>query len=133
MKSHATKLGLLAGAALLCGSLLPLSAKAQGAEQQIQVIQVDVIHVSNGHRASKIVGSSIINANNETIGKVDDVIVSDAGEVPYAVISVGGFLGIGDKLVVVPFEVLQFGEKTMLPGATKDELKALPEFKYASK
>ena len=47
-------------------------------------------------------------------------------------LSVGGFLGMGTKYVVVPYSSLQVRDKKMmLPGATKDSLKALPEFKYA--
>jgi hypothetical protein len=46
---------------------------------------------------------------------------------------VGGFLGLGTKYVVVPFMSLKIIDKKMvLPGGTKDALKALPEFKYAS-
>ena len=49
------------------------------------------------------------------------------------VLSVGGFLGIGDKLIALPYEQMRTdGKKIVLPGATKDSLKALPEFKYAS-
>ena len=48
--------------------------------------------------------------------------------------SVGGFLSIGTKYVVVPFTSLQVIDKRMvLRGATKDALKALPEFKYNGK
>ncbi len=47
-------------------------------------------------------------------------------------LSVGGFLGLGDRLVVVPYDSLKMAaNKIMLPGATKEALKALPEFKYA--
>jgi hypothetical protein len=47
------------------------------------------------------------------------------------VLSVGGFLGVGTKYVVVPYSSLQVHDKKMiLPGATKDSLKALPEFRY---
>jgi hypothetical protein len=49
------------------------------------------------------------------------------------VLSVGGFLGMGTKLIVLPYEQLKATEnKLVLPGATKDALKDLPEFKYAS-
>jgi hypothetical protein len=48
-------------------------------------------------------------------------------------LSVGGFLGLGTKYVIVPFGSLQMQDKKIvLPGATKDALKALPEFKYSS-
>ena len=44
----------------------------------------------------------------------------------------GGFLGIGDKLVVLPYEQLKaMDRKIVMPGATKDALKDLPTFKYA--
>ena len=48
-------------------------------------------------------------------------------------LSVGGFLGVGDRLVVLPYEQMKTdGKKIVLAGATRDSLKALPEFKYAS-
>ena len=52
----------------------------------------------------------------------------------YVVLSVGGFLGVGNKLVALPYEAIRkTDEKLIMPGATKDALKSLPEFKYASK
>ncbi len=50
----------------------------------------------------------------------------------YAILSVGGFLGMGTHLVAVPFSEIRIVQKEMqLPDATKDSLEALPEFKYA--
>ena len=55
------------------------------------------------------------------------------GKQPYAVLSIGGFLGIGTRLVVVPYDLLKFANnKVILPGGTKEGLKMLPEFKYAT-
>jgi hypothetical protein len=51
----------------------------------------------------------------------------------FAVLQVGGFLGIGSHLVAVPYQALQVSEapaKILLPGASKEALKNLPEFKY---
>ena len=88
---------------------------------------------SAGYRASKVIGSSVVNDANETIGTVDDLLVSRDGKQPYAVLSIGGFLGMGNRLVVVPYETLKFADKkVMLPGGTKEGLKMLPEFKYAT-
>jgi len=95
---------------------------------------MDPITLSQGHRASKIVGSSVVNENDQTIGKIDDLIVGNADRGAYAVISVGGFLGIDAKLVAVPFSQLRISgdqKSFTYPGATKDQLKSLPEFKYA--
>jgi PRC-barrel domain protein len=75
----------------------------------------------------------VVNDANETIGKVDDIIVG-TNKMPYVVLSVGGFLGVGNKLIVLPYESLSTtGDKLTMPGATKEALKALPEFNYASK
>jgi hypothetical protein len=86
-----------------------------------------------GYRSSKVVGSSVVNDANETIGKIDDLLVSRDGKQPYAVLSIGGFLGMGTRLVVVPYDTPKFSDnKVMLPGGTKEGLKMLLEFKYAA-
>ncbi|MXP62436.1 PRC-barrel domain containing protein [Roseomonas sp. M0104] len=81
-------------------------------------------------RASKLIGADIYGADNKKIGEIDDLLVGNGGDMQ-AVISVGGFLGIGEKLVSVPYSDLQHGEHWMLPGANQDSLKNRPEFKYA--
>jgi hypothetical protein len=79
-----------------------------------------------------VVGSTVYNEANETVGTIDDLIVTPNERVPFAVLSVGGFLGMGTKYVVVPFSSLVVKDKKMVvPGATKDSLKSLPEFKYS--
>jgi sporulation protein YlmC with PRC-barrel domain len=95
-------------------------------------VKVDVAKIANGYRSTKIVGSDVVNDAGETIGKVDDLLVGRDDSVLYAIVSVGGFLGIGTKLVAVPFEQLQIGKDSLvLPGGTKDQLKSLPKFEYA--
>jgi sporulation protein YlmC with PRC-barrel domain len=61
-------------------------------------------------RASKLVGSNVYNQSGQTIGSVDDVLIGQDGKVSQAVVSVGGFLGIGGKLVAVPFGDFKFVE-----------------------
>ncbi|WP_068499405.1 PRC-barrel domain-containing protein [Magnetospirillum moscoviense] len=107
-------------------------AFAQGAPQVISAM--DVKSVAMGYRGTKIVGSSINNDKGETIGKIDDMIISKDQRALFAIISVGGYLGIGDKLIAVRYEDLhptKDDKGFSLPGATKDSLKALPEFVYA--
>jgi hypothetical protein len=114
-------------------ALLGAQAVAPGTPQTASVMKVDPASVATGYRVSKVVGSTVVNEANETVGTIDDLIVTPSEVVPYAVLSVGGFLGIGTKYVVVPYSALKMQDKKMvLPGATKDSLKALPEFKYAS-
>jgi len=113
---------------------MPMLVLAQGPPQTIQLTKVDVVKVATGYRASKVIGSSVVNENNDAVGKVDDIIIGEDGKSPFVVLSVGGFLGMGDKLVVLPYQQLKATEgRILLPGATKDALKDLPAFKYASK
>ena len=124
---------LLAGAAMISVILSFGSAGAQGTAQTVELVKVDVQTLAAGYRASKVIGSSVVNDANETIGKIDDLLVSSDGKRPYAVLSIGGFLGMGTHLVVVPYDTLRFADKkVMLPGGTKDGLRMLPEFKYAT-
>src|ERR1700684_242337 len=123
-------ISLLASAAVLAASLSG-AAFAQGAPQTVTLMKVDPTSLATGYRTSKVVGSTVVNEANETVGTIDDLIVTPNERVPFAVLSVGGFLGMGSRYVVVPFSSLQVKDKQMvLPGATKDSLKALPEFKY---
>jgi hypothetical protein len=108
-------------------------AHSQGAPQTVTLMKVDPQTLATGYRTSKVVGATVVNEANETVGAIDDLIVTPEGQTPYAVLSVGGFLGIGTKYVVLPFTSLKIVEKKIvLPGGTKDALEALPEYKYAS-
>src|SRR5271166_4136121 len=124
---------ILGSAAMISVAILSGGARAQGTPQTVELVKVDVQKLAAGYRASKVIGSSVVNDANETIGKIDDLLVSLDGKQPYAVLSVGGFLGMGTRLVVVPYDTLKFaGDKVTLPGGTKEGLKMLPEFKYAT-
>jgi hypothetical protein len=113
-------------------SVGPVSA--QGITQTVSIVRVDVQKLAAGYRASQIIGGSVLNQNDDKIGTVDDLIVEPSEKVPFAILSVGGFLGLGEHLVAVPFSNLRISaDKIVLPGATKDELKTLPEFEYAKK
>ena len=123
---------VLAGLAMLGTAALAAPAIAENVAQTIE--KVDVLKLSTGYRTSKIIGSSVVNDDNETIGKIDDLIVSpDDNKSAYVIISVGGWLGMGTHLVALPYSSLQVGSsKIALPGATKDGIKNLPEFKYST-
>jgi PRC-barrel domain len=74
---------------------------------------------------------SVVNDANETVGTVDDLIITPTGQAPYVILSVGGFLGMGTKYVALPFTTLKIVDKKVtLPGGTKDALQGLPDFKY---
>ena len=130
-------------------------------------------------RASKVVGVSVYNDNNESLGSINDLLMDNSGNIKAVVIGVGGFLGVGEHLVAIPFDKIKFvnepvaytgvagapnapgsrptpatttGAATTNPppaaattaksnpwypdhavfNATKDELKAMPEFRYST-
>jgi ribosomal 30S subunit maturation factor RimM len=125
-----------AAVAAITLSLAATPEFAQSASQTTAAITgVDSKDIAGGYRASKVIGSTVVNDHNETVGKIDDVIISGAGaKEPVAVLSVGGFLGMGSKLVAIPYKDLKPNPDKndfVLPGVTKDNLKSLPEFAYA--
>jgi len=122
----------LAGAAIVAAAVGG-TALSQGTPQTLSVMKVDPASLATGYRTSKVVGSTVVNETNETVGTIDDLIVTPGDKVPFAVLSVGGFLGMGTKFVVVPYNSLQVHDnKMVLAGATKESLKSLPEFKYSN-
>jgi len=109
----------------------PVSAVAQN----VVVIDVDVKEVAKGYRATELVGADVENSTGKTIGSIDDLIV-DREKVLFAILQVGGFLGIGGFLVAIPYNSLQVsadGSKIVLAQGSKEELQKLPEFKYEGK
>jgi hypothetical protein len=128
-------------------------------------------------RTSKVVGLNVYNDQNQSIGSINDLLTDKTGNIKAAVLSVGGFLGMGSRYVAIPFEKLKFatepvaytGASNTMPAkpasnsttgsasgtgsgqgqpaaikpnpwypdhavfnATKDELQAMPEFKYTT-
>jgi hypothetical protein len=100
--------------------------------QAMRLVVVDVQAVAEGYRVSKLMGSTVVNDHKDEIGTIDDIVVS-RDRVLFAILQVGGFLGLGGRLVAVPYKDLVLDDpsgKIVLPGASRDELKKLPEFQY---
>ena len=63
-------------------------------------------------RASKIIGTNVKNKSNEDLGSINDIVIDARdGRVAYAAVSMGGFLGVGDKLFAVPWEAIECREE----------------------
>jgi sporulation protein YlmC with PRC-barrel domain len=170
----------LAGSALLAGVAFAQSPTATtDSTKPAPAAASDSSSQFHGNwRASKVVGLNVYNDNNESVGSINDLLMEKGGGIKAVVIGVGGFLGVGEHLVAVPFEKVKFvnepvaytgmsGGGTSTGGArpstnttgsstttgaaptttakpnpwypdhavysaTKDELKAMPEFKYAT-
>ena len=81
--------------------------------------------------ASEIKGTKVTNFQNQEIGDIDEVLIEpDMGQVRFAVLSVGGFLGIGSTKVAVPWQAFQIvnerGRMKYLLDATKERLEKAP-------
>ena len=83
--------------------------------------------------ASNIIGSTVKNLQGETLGTITDLTLSN-DRVTFAVISHGGILGIGDKLIPVPMNALKIADdKSVLLDISKEKLATAPNFEKNAK
>jgi sporulation protein YlmC with PRC-barrel domain len=86
-------------------------------------------------RASKLIGTNVTNAANESVGEINDVVLGKDGKVAAVIIAVGGFLGMGEREVAISYSGLKFARDSsnrdvITVNATKDQLKAAPAWKW---
>jgi hypothetical protein len=88
-------------------------------------------------RSSKLVGTSVTGSNNQNIGEINDLLVDSSGTVKAVVVGVGGFLGVGEKDVAIPFNAIKITRKSgddaidkITVSYTKQQLNDAPSFKY---
>ena len=124
-----------AAALALCATLAGAASGQQdnrtpvAGRSTLGTTKMDVI--AEGWRASKLIGAGVYNDANQKVGKIGDLIIAPDGSISVAVLDVGGFLGVGSRHVAIPVEQFsQISPRIVLPGATKEALKQLPEFKY---
>lgn len=110
----------------------PVAPPVAGA-QIIGISISELAEVIEGYSVKKkLMGQTVFNDKNQKVGKVDDLIISAKKTVVYAIIGAGGFLGIARHDVAIPFGQLKLEkDKIVLPGATKEAVKAMPPFLYA--
>ena len=81
--------------------------------------------------ASTLTGDRVVNQINEDLGKIEDLMIDTVnGRIAYAVLSFGGFLGMGDKLFAVPWGALALDQenKCFVLNVSKEALKEAPGF-----
>jgi sporulation protein YlmC with PRC-barrel domain len=170
----------LAGSALLASVAFAQTPAATTDRPNMAAATASDSSFQGDWRTSKVVGLSVYNDKNESLGSINDLLTDQSGSIKAVVIGVGGFLGVGEHLVAVPFDKIKFVNEPIVytgvaggqneprsrppspatttgaatssnaPGmpaasvsnpwypdhalfnATKDELKAMPEFKYAT-
>ncbi|WP_051678909.1 PRC-barrel domain-containing protein [Xanthobacter sp. 91] len=93
--------------------------------------------MADQHMASNLIGSAVRGPADENLGDINDLLIDRSGNVAAVVIGVGGFLGIGEKDVAVPFQSVEVnrvdGKDRLVLRKTKDELKNAPTFTEADK
>src|SRR5579872_3232166 len=125
-----------AAAGALCALMLTLSATgAQQAPTEAKATTalpgIDAAALAQSARASKLIGSKVYKGD-AAIGQIEDVLVElDHGTAPAIILSVGGFLGVGEKLVAVPVSQIKLGsEAKFVTDLTKDQLTKAPAFVF---
>jgi sporulation protein YlmC with PRC-barrel domain len=86
-------------------------------------------------RSSKLVGTTVYNKANENIGEVADIVIGSDGAVSAVIVSVGGFLGVGEKHVAMPFKALKASRNesnslTLSVDTSKEKLTSMPAYTY---
>ncbi len=114
----------------------PAASEAAPAAPLAPGVAVDQSEVSaDGQIASNIIGETVYNStadDAQTVGNVNDLVISKDGMVEAIVIGVGGFLGIGEKDVAIDYKTIDWaerdGDRWIVIEATADQLKELPDF-----
>lgn len=130
--SHSSWTALaLAGALCVVG---PAAAQVAGGSTTVGVTVVESTQLAMGWSVKKsLMGKTVYNDADQKIGKVDDLIISPDKSVSYLIIGAGGFIGLGRHDVAVPVaKIEERGGRLVMPGATKDTIKAMPAFQYVS-
>lgn len=117
----------------LIPALIPVASAAEAAVPA--KMSSAATEVSPSSRASKIIGTNLKNANDETVGEIEDLIVDlKSGDVLGVVVSSGGFLGVADTLTSLPSSALRYDAKNdvYLTALTKEQLQQAPNFKKSA-
>jgi len=100
----------LAGSMLLASAAFAAETTSSDTATRTQAAATDS-SFQGTWRASKVVGLNVYNDQNENVGSINDLLMDKSGSIKAAVISVGGFLGMGSRLVALPYEKLKFSDQ----------------------
>ncbi len=112
----------------------PAAAQVAGGTTTTGVTITESTLLAHGWSVKKtLLGKTIYNEEGKKIGKVEDLIVAPDKSVSYVIVGAGGFVGIGRHDVAVPVsDIREQGDRLVMAGVTKDMVKAMPEFTYAT-
>ena len=116
------------------GNVGPVSAQVAGGTTTVEASITESTRLAMGWSVKKtLMGKTIYNDAGVKVGKVEDLIISPDKNVSYVIVGAGGFVGIGRHDVAVPVAQIQDkAGKLVMAGATKESIKAMPGFTYAS-
>ena len=128
-----TALATLTVIAALC-SATTASAQVAGGTTTIESTVTASTRLAMGWSVKKtLLGKTVYNDAGQKVGKVEDLIISPDKDVSYVIVGAGGFVGIGRHDVAVPVSQIQDkAGKLVMAGATKDSIKGMATFTYAS-
>lgn len=131
-----TRKRFIASLVFCCAAFTAGAAHAQvaGSSTTLGVTTTEVTQVALGWSAKKnLLGKTVYNDSGDKVGSVQDLIIAPDKNVSYIIIGTGGFIGLGRHDVAIPVaQVSEQNGRLVMPRATKDLLKAMPEFEYAS-
>jgi sporulation protein YlmC with PRC-barrel domain len=116
----------------------PMNSPAAGAQMNgTQSTAFVQDQKSTDWRSSKLVGTNVYGQDNTKIGDINDILIGSGGNVQAVVVGVGGFLGVGEKNVAIPFDALSITRKAnsttiekITVSYSKDDLKNAPKFAW---
>jgi sporulation protein YlmC with PRC-barrel domain len=129
------RLGLVAlSCVILLASAGDAAAQIAGSTR-LGVTVEEMRAVAVGWSAKKqILRQPVYNEQTQKVGTIDDLIIAPDTSVSFVIVGAGGFVGVGRHDVAIPANQLkQQDGKIVLPGATKEAIKALPKFEYAKR
>ncbi|MFL6628373.1 MAG: PRC-barrel domain-containing protein [Vitreoscilla sp.] len=119
--------GLLAVSLVALLSIAPAASRAQASAPAMTPAERH--DWESAHRVSKILGTEVRTKFGEKVGDIRDIVVDDRGAIRLAIVSTGGFLGVGDRLHAVPWDLLAPGPKDdRILDIDKARLQAAPGF-----
>ena len=120
----------LIAAASIATAPLAFAQVAGHAPLGVSVTELDAV-IKGVSVKKQVLGKAVYNEANEKFGNVQDLIVAPENAVSFAIVGAGGFVGVGRHDVAIPVNQFHYDQgRIVLPSATKDAIKALPEFKY---
>jgi sporulation protein YlmC with PRC-barrel domain len=112
----------------------PAFSQVAGGTTTVGISVIESTQIAAGWSAKKtLMGKAIYNDAGQKVGKVEDLIISPDKKLSYVIVGAGGFLGMGRNDVAVPVtQIEDKAGKLVMAGATKDTVKAMPPFTYAT-